>query len=76
MDLIIDEVINDAIHISEFADLSTVRKTIKKINPFLIHKIEPIISELKLKEINDRQKIKTQAIPNLQVKKGKVLVYF
>ena len=48
----------------------------KKINPFLIHKIEPIISELKLKEINDRQKIKTQAIPNLQVKKGKVLVYF
>ena len=72
----IDQVINDAIHISEFADLSTVRKTIKKINPFLIHKIEPIISELKLKEINDRQKIKTQAIPNLQVKKGKVLVYF
>tara|TARA_R110000803_G_scaffold33653_4_gene73655 strand:- start:1905 stop:2396 length:492 start_codon:yes stop_codon:yes gene_type:complete len=72
----IDDVINDAIHISEFADLSSVRKTINRINPFLVHSITPIISELKKKELHDREQIKRQANPQLQVKHGSVLVYF
>tara|TARA_R110002096_G_scaffold64882_2_gene157960 strand:+ start:685 stop:1209 length:525 start_codon:yes stop_codon:yes gene_type:complete len=72
----IDDVINDAIHIAEFGDLSTVRKTIKKINPFLIHKIEPIISELKKKELHDRDTIKKQSNPILQIERKNILVHF
>ena len=72
----IDDVINDCIHISEFGDLSSVRKTIKKINPHIDHKISPIISEFKLKELEEKLKIKRGSIPQLQIKRGSTLVYF
>mgnify|MGYP003628089081 CR=1 FL=1 len=72
----IDDVINDCIHISEFGDLSSVRKTIKKINPHIDHKISPIISEFKLQELEEKLKIKRGSIPQLQIKRGSTLVYF
>jgi len=71
-----DELIYDAVYISQFGEISSVRKAIKLVQETLNIKIPIIIPEKVQEELNEKEKLKKDMIPRLQVSKGKYYVSF
>tara|TARA_R100000541_G_scaffold12646_1_gene21136 strand:+ start:285 stop:788 length:504 start_codon:yes stop_codon:yes gene_type:complete len=71
-----DEVIADGIYISQYGDISSVRKAITLLNESLDIKINLNISEKVQKVLNEKNQIKKDSVPKLQVKQGKFYVHF
>ncbi len=71
-----DELIFDAVYISQFGEISSVRKAIKLVEETLNIKIPIIIPEKVQEELDEREKLKKDMIPKLQVKTGKYYVSF
>ena len=71
-----DEVIADGIYISQYGDISSVRKAITLLNKSLDITINLNISEKVQKVLNEKNQIKKDSVPKLQVKQGKFYVHF
>jgi len=71
-----DDAIHDGIYIAQYGDISSVRKAINLLNNALDIKIELTISEKVKNELLEKEKIKKNQTPRLQIKYGKYLVEF
>ena len=71
-----DDAISDAIYIGQYGDISSVRKAIEILNKSLNIEIPIIISENIKKTLEEKEQIKKNSVPTLQVKHGKFFVEF
>ncbi len=71
-----DDAISDAIYIGQYGDISSVRKAIEILNKSLNIEIPIIISENIKKTLEEKEQIKKNSVPTLQVKYGKFFVEF
>ncbi len=71
-----DDAICDGIYIAQYGDISSVRKAINLLNQALDINIELTISEKVKNELLEKEKIKKNQTPRLQIKHGKYVVEF
>jgi len=71
-----DELITDAVYISNYGEISSVRKAVKLVEEALDLKIPLQIPEDIQKDINEKEKLKKDMTPRFQVKYGKFFVQF
>tara|TARA_R100000664_G_C2707682_1_gene105650 strand:+ start:88 stop:420 length:333 start_codon:yes stop_codon:yes gene_type:complete len=71
-----DELIADAIYISNYGEISSVRKAIKLVEEVLDLKIPLQIPEDIKKDLDEKEKLKKDQTPRFQVKYGKYYVSF
>jgi len=71
-----DDAICDGIYIAQYGDISSVRKAINLLNQALDINIELTISEKVQNELLEKEKIKKNQTPRLQIKHGKYVVEF
>ena len=73
----LDEVISECKRVSNFGDISSVRRACKMLaENYPDNKIEPILSEYKKDELKTKEDIKKFANPTLQIKRGPIYVEF
>jgi len=72
----LDNAISDAIYIGQYADISSVRKAVNSLNKALNIEIPMIISDNVKKILEEKEQIKKDSVPRLQVKQGKFWVEF
>ena len=72
----LDNAISDAIYIGQYADISSVRKADTCLNKALNIEIPMIISDNVKKILEEKEQIKKDSVPRLQVKQGKFWVEF
>jgi len=72
----LDNAISDAIYIGQYADISSVRKAVNSLSEALNIKIPMIISDNVKKMLEEKEQIKKDSVPRLQVKQGKFWVEF
>ncbi len=71
-----DDLIYDAVYIAQYGEISSVRKAIKLVEETLNIKIPLIIPDKVQQELDEKQQLKKNMIPRLQVKTGKYYVSF
>jgi hypothetical protein len=71
-----DELISDTVYISNYGEISSVRKAVKLVEEALDLKIPLQIPEDIQKDINEKEKLKKDQTPRFQVKYGKFFVQF
>jgi hypothetical protein len=71
-----DELISDTVYISNYGEISSVRKAVKLVEEALDLKIPLQIPEDIQKDINEKEKLKKDMTPRFQVKYGKFFVQF
>jgi len=71
-----DELIADTIYISNYGEISSVRKAVKLVEQMLDIKIPIIIPKDVQKDLNEKEKLKKDQIPRLQINHGKFFVQF
>ena len=74
----IDEVVEDAITISQYGDLPIVRRALRLLNEDLKIEvdIEPVMTKRVKKKLARQEELRVQNVARLEVKKGKVTVDF
>ena len=72
----LDNAISDAIYIGQYADISSVRKAVTCLNKALNIEIPMIISDNVKKILEEKEQIKKDSVPRLQVEQGKFWVEF
>ena len=71
-----DELIADAIYISNYGEISSVRKAVKLVEKVLDLKIPLQIPEDIKKDLEEKEKLKKDQTPRFQVKYGTYYVSF
>jgi hypothetical protein len=71
-----DELIADAVYISNYGEISSVRKAIKLVEESLDLKIPLQIPEDIKKDLDEKEKLKKDQTPRFQVKYGTYYVQF
>lgn len=71
-----DELIADTIYISNYGEISSVRKAVKLVEQMLDIKIPLQIPPDIKKDLDEKAKLKKDQIPRLQINYGKFFVQF
>jgi hypothetical protein len=71
-----DELIADTIYISNYGEISSVRKAVKLVEQALDLKIPLQIPPDIQKDLNEKEKLKKDQVPRLQINYGKFFVQF
>jgi len=71
-----DDLIYDAVYIAQYGEISSVRKAIKLVEETLNIKIPLIVPVKVQEELNEKEQLKKDMIPKLQVKTGSFYVSF
>ncbi len=71
-----DDLIYDAVYIAQYGEISSVRKAIKLVEETLNIKIPLIVPDKVQEELNEKDKLKKDMVPRLQIKSGKYYVSF
>ncbi len=72
----LDNAISDAIYIGQYGQISSVRKAVISLNKALNIEIPMIIPDNVKKMLEEKEQIKKDSVPTLQVKQGKFWVTF
>ncbi len=71
-----DDLIYDAVYIAQYGEISSVRKAIKLVEETLNIKIPLIVPDKVQQELDEKEKLKKNMIPRLQIKSGNFYVSF